>query len=316
MQMIRVNILNYKFTVAEKITLNLLLSVLNIRIFVAGICLLMHSFIFAEENTIHVNNGHQYQRIISAGGSITEIAAHLGITSKLIAVDSSSTYPDQVNKLPKIGYFRALNSEGVLALEPDLFVAARGAGPDKVLAQIENAGVPVVQFEQSTYSLENWETLVSSMGAFFNRRNEATKLIKKTRNGIKTAKEAMHNNSKPIRVLALLNAGNRGFTVAGKNTVPDLLLKLIGVENVAKDLDGYKPYDSESLASQDIDLILAPNHTVDAMGGTDGICGNASIKMATMKTGCRVHVMHALLLLGFGARLEQAATEIVAELAN
>ncbi len=252
----------------------------------------------------------EYKRIVSAGGSITEIVHSLGLLPNVIAVDTSSLYPDSVKSLPQVGYFRSLGAEGLLSLSPDLLVVARGAGPDAVLRQVENSGVTVRQFEQSVYTLESWQKLVSEIGQFFDRDNKANELIDKALTQIDEAQSQRRYKSGQINAIALMNSGQRGPTVAGKNTVPDLLMSLAGIDNLAKDIDSYKPFSSELLASSQVDLIMVPHHNLEAMGGVDGVCAEKSIKLAT-ENGCNVLVMDALLMLGFGARIDQATRQVI-----
>lgn len=251
-----------------------------------------------------------HQRIISAGGSITEILDAFELTDRIIAVDTTSVYPPRVHKLPKVGYFRSLGAEGVLSLEPDLLVVARGAGPQAVLKQIEQAGVPVQQFEQSIYTIDSWESLVRDMGKFFDRKDQAEVLINKTVDAIKISQQTQSYTNGSVNAIALLNSGQRGPTAAGKNTMPALLMQLAGLNNLAGDLEGYKPYSPEMLASQKLDLVLVPSHTIEAMGGIEGVCNEQSIKLA-MRGECKVKIVDALLLLGFGARIDQALSEVV-----
>src|ERR1700712_3757458 len=51
-------------------------------------------------------------RLVSIGGDVTEIVYALGEEKRLIARDSTSTYPDAATKLPDVGYMRALSPEG------------------------------------------------------------------------------------------------------------------------------------------------------------------------------------------------------------
>lgn len=252
----------------------------------------------------------EFKRIITAGGSITEIVHALGLMSKLVAVDSSSLYPTSVAELPQIGYFRSLSAEGLMSLSPDLLVAARGAGPDAVLEQVEKSGVVVRQFEQSTYTLGSWQTLITEIGDFFNRQDKASELIETALNNIKLGQKKRRYSGGTINAIALLNSGQRGPTAAGKNTVPDLLMSLAGINNLAGEIDGYKPFSAELLASAHVDLILVPHHNLDSMGGVEGVCEQTAIKLATRK-GCNVHVVDALLLLGFGARIDQAVNQLI-----
>lgn len=83
------------------------------------------------------------QRIISIGGSVTEIIFALGAGDRLVAVDSTSLYPADATELPDVGYMRRLSAEPILALGPDRILAIEDAGPLPVLDQLHEAGVEV-----------------------------------------------------------------------------------------------------------------------------------------------------------------------------
>ena len=76
-------------------------------------------------------------RLVTLGGSITEIVYALGAEAQLVGTDSTSFYPPAAAKTPKVGYFRQLSAEGILSLRPDAMVAAqekarptvKGGGP-------------------------------------------------------------------------------------------------------------------------------------------------------------------------------------------
>lgn len=71
-------------------------------------------------------------RILSVGGAITEILYELGVADRIIAVDSTSQFPREALKRHKnVGYFRALSTEGVLSVAPDLIIASDKAGPPR-----------------------------------------------------------------------------------------------------------------------------------------------------------------------------------------
>ena len=259
------------------------------------------------------HNSMDSKRIISAGGSITEIVHALGLLDRLVAVDTSSLYPNEVSSLPKVGYFRSLGAEGLMSLNPDLIVAARGAGPPEVLDQIGNLGVEIKLFEQSIYTLDSWQQLIHEMGAYFEREEQASKLVQEVRDSLDKVAEHRQYTSGKLNAISLMSLGQRGPVAAGKNTVPDLLMNLAGVNNLAADLEGFKPFSTELLARQKLDLILVPSHVVGNMGGKDAICGNQAIAMATAESGCNVHIMDGLLLLGFGSRLHLAVEEVMGQ---
>src|SRR5690606_39294352 len=55
------------------------------------------------------------QRIVSVGGSTTEIVYALGAGDTLVGVDSTSIYPRKADALPDVGYVRQLAAEGLLS---------------------------------------------------------------------------------------------------------------------------------------------------------------------------------------------------------
>src|SRR6266508_2199749 len=56
-------------------------------------------------------------RIVSVGGSVTEILYALGLEQRVVAVDTTSIYPQRAAaEKPNVGYMRQLSAEGVLGL--------------------------------------------------------------------------------------------------------------------------------------------------------------------------------------------------------
>ncbi len=87
------------------------------------------------------------KRIVAVGGTITEILYALGAGERVIARDSTSTYPAEAMQKPDVGYMRALSSEGVLAQKPDLILSEDGAGPPDVIGILKASEVPMVTIE-------------------------------------------------------------------------------------------------------------------------------------------------------------------------
>ena len=85
-------------------------------------------------------------RIVSVGGAVTEILYALGLSDRIVAVDTTSLFPaEALKQKPNVGYMRALSAEGVLGLNPSLVLAIEGAGPKETVAVLEAATVPLVR---------------------------------------------------------------------------------------------------------------------------------------------------------------------------
>lgn len=271
------------------------------------LCLLL---IFSATHQASAKKDNHKTRIISAGGSITEILFALGLGDHLVGVDTSSLYPEAAIMLPKVGYFRSMGAEGLMSLKPDIIIAAKGAGPSAALKQVNMLGVEVRTYNQDTYTVDVWKELITDLGNDYSKTSEANKLIKKVTQGLRSQDKLRRFKDKQLNAVALLSIGQRGPVAAGKNTVPNLLLTLAGINNLADALDGYKPFSSELLATQKLDLILIPSHVIAGLGGKQAVCQNQIIKLAMPKS-CNIYLMDPLLLMGFGTRLDQAVGQII-----
>ena len=84
------------------------------------------------------------ERIVVAGGSLTELIYAIGAGNRVVGVDETTSYPPQTQALPHIGYWKQLSSEGILSLRPDSFITWQDAGPQLVFDQLRAQKVNVV----------------------------------------------------------------------------------------------------------------------------------------------------------------------------
>jgi iron complex transport system substrate-binding protein len=82
-----------------------------------------------------------------------------GAKKNLVGVDVTSTYPESLKKLPKIGHNRNISAEGILALRPTVFVGIRSQLSHGLEQQLQSAGIKVLLYEQE-YSLQGTQQLI------------------------------------------------------------------------------------------------------------------------------------------------------------
>ena len=114
-------------------------------------------------------------RIVSLGGSVTEIVVALGAADRLVARDTTSTYPEAITALPDVGYVRALSPEGVLSVQPTLILAEDGAGPPETMEVLKAAGVDV-QSMPGDPSADGVIAKINAVAAALNLPAEGAKL--------------------------------------------------------------------------------------------------------------------------------------------
>lgn len=106
------------------------------------------------------------QRIISLLPSLTEAVCALGVCERLVGVDRYSNWPASIARLPRLGGLEDAQIEAIVALRPDVVLAARSS---RAIGRLEALGLAVVTLEpvdhaQLRGSLEALATLLGQPG--------------------------------------------------------------------------------------------------------------------------------------------------------
>ena len=243
-------------------------------------------------------------KLITAGGTITEIVFALGAGDQVIAVDQSSQFPNEVKQLPMVGYYRELAAEGVLSFAPDNLLAIEGVGRKEVVKQIESTGVKVVIYKKPT-DADGLISLIQQLGRDLDKNAEAQALV-----AAFTASLPKASAGNTAKAVFLLSASERGLIAAGTETVPQLIFNYAGVENITAQHRGFKGINSEALVLQQPDFLVAPEHVVMGAGGKEKFCQSPSLSLLEAARDCRLLVMDSLKSLGMTPRLAEAIATV------
>ncbi len=247
-------------------------------------------------------------RIVSAGGTATEIIYALGAQAGLVGVDTTSLYPASAQGLTSIGYVRTLSAEGVVSLNPTLVIAAAEAGPPPILAQIKAAGIPVLALADG-YTESAVLTRIAQIGAALGKNPEAATLQDSVRRDLAAVRQALAGLKDRPKVLFVLSAA-RGLVVAGGETSAATMIGLAGGQNAVTGFTGYKPLTPEALLAAAPDVILTASHVVAALGSLDALVQHSDIALTPAGKDGRIIVRDGLFLLGFGPRLGAAVLDL------
>ena len=83
------------------------------------------------------------KKIVSLGGTMTEIIFALGDGDKVVGVDSTSVHPKKALSLKQLGYRQNISIEGIASLKPDLVFASSLLAPKPVIEKLKTLGVEV-----------------------------------------------------------------------------------------------------------------------------------------------------------------------------
>ena len=253
--------------------------------------------------------GETGKRIITIGGALTEIVYQLEKEALLVGSDTTSYYPAAAEELPKIGYQRALSVEGILSLNPDLVIYTDEAGPAAVLEQLKTADVGLLKLKTGR-SLEdvidNIQAIAETLDATASGKQVIRELMAK-KQALDRAIAAADNNKKVMFILQ-----HRGNTplVAGKNTAADSIITLSGADNAVTDYQGYRPLTPEAAITQAPDIILITNQTLEHTGGKASLLKAPGLALTPAGIRGNVIAMDALLMIGFGPRIVDAALKL------
>lgn len=242
-------------------------------IFTAAATLLASANLFANEAT-------SAERVVSAGGAVTELLLALDAKDNLIAVDVTSELPKELD-LPKVGYHRRLSAEGLLALSPTKLIGSDEMGPNTTLDQLKSAGVEieVVNTEATvTGLLDRIEQIANIM----DRKTQAASLKQTVTEQIQALESNQPAAENKKKVLFLLIHEGRPANVAGLETTPDAIIKLAGAENPAADkLSSYKPLSTEAMVEMQPDVILVSGRSFAKLGGAEALLKAMPLLAAT-----------------------------------
>jgi iron complex transport system substrate-binding protein len=254
-----------------------------------------------DGKTVVVRN---VSRIVSLNGDITETIFTLGLGNKLVGVDISALYPARrVARIPKIGYQRTLNAEGILSLRPTVVIGSAEAGPPTVFEQLRNAGVTTVILKAND-SLTAGPWKLREVGKALGVPKRGDRLARQVSRQIATAhREAKKARSHP-RVAFLYLRGPRTQLIGGTKTRADSMIVAAGAINAGAEagIEDYKPITAEALVAARPDIILVLSDGLASVGGVDGLMKIPGVAQTPAGRNRRVVAHDDLLLLGLGPR--------------
>lgn len=251
------------------------------------------------------------KRIITIGNTLTEIICALGLQTDLIATDVTSTFPEKVLQLPKVGHLRSLQAEPLIGLKPTELLI-HGELPPQLLDQLKGAGIKTQVFPQES-TVKGTFDLITRLGKAFNRPAQADSLIKQIEKDLKelSDKQVKVSASEKPKVLFIYARGQGNLYVAGTQTPMETMISLAGGVNSIQSFEGFKPLTAEAVTAANPDIIVMTANGVKGLGGRE-----SALQTLPGVAGTKAAQKHALIimddayLLGFGPRLGKASKDL------
>jgi iron complex transport system substrate-binding protein len=249
-------------------------------------------------------------RVATLGGVFTETAYALGAQDQVVAVDASSFYPPEaLAEKPNFGYYRFLSAEPVLAQAPSLIIGNEETGPPEVVAQLRDAGIPVLLLPDQN-DVQAARDLIATLGSIFGRAEAATELITALDADVAAAEALVARASSTPRVLFVLQPPEAPLLVAGGDTAAGSMIELAGGENIYPGFGSYIPMTPEGIVETAPDIILTTDASLERLGGREAFLALPGVAQTEAAQAGRVVSMEDLYLMGFGPRTGLAIADL------
>ncbi|MEY4909353.1 MAG: hypothetical protein RL260_3071 [Pseudomonadota bacterium] len=242
------------------------------------------------------------QRVITLLPSLTETVCALGFCERLVGTDRYSNWPASVPALPKLGGMDDAQVERIVALRPDVVLAARST---RAVERLESLGLTVVVLEPRNQA--ETRRMVATVATLMGRPEQGAVLWARIDQQVQRA---------VARVPAALRGQKVYFEVdaapyaAGSVSFIGELLAQLGLGNIVPPALGPFPkLNPEYVVKAQPDLIMAVERHLNDMPRRPGW---ATLKALQTRRTCAFDAVRYDMLVRPGPRLGDAA-ELIAD---
>lgn len=255
-----------------------------------------------DERGVAVRLAAPPQRVVSLLPSLTETVCALGYCERLVGTDRHSSWPASMSALPKLGGMDDTQVERLVALRPDVVLAARST---RAVERLESLGLTVVVLEPRSQA--EAKRTVATLATLMGRPEQGAVLWARIDQQVQRA---------AARVPVALRGQKVYFEVdsapyaAGSNSFLGELLTQLGLGNIVPPALGPFPkLNPEFIVKAQPDLVMAVERNLRDMPRRPGW---ATLKALQTGRTCAFEATHYEMLVRPGPRLGDAA-ELLAD---
>jgi len=252
-------------------------------------------------------------RLVSVGGSVTEIVFELGHGENLVGRDTTSTYPPQVNEIADVGYSRQLAPEGVLSVAPTAILMLEGSGPQEAIDVLQKAHVPIATVPER-FDREGVLAKIRITGSALGEKERAEAVAAKVAADIEAAEKLTGDLNERVKVLFILSMQGGRVLASGSGTAANGMIEMAGGVNAVGGYQGYKQVSDEVITQVAPDVILMMDRGEDLDATNAELMAHPALAATPAVANGRIIRMEGSYLLGFGPRTGAAVKDLAQEL--
>ncbi|MEU9857594.1 ABC transporter substrate-binding protein [Streptomyces sp. NPDC047974] len=256
------------------------------------------------------------ERIVPLSGSLSELVFTLGLGDRVVARDVTATF-EQAADLPVVTRAHDVSAESVLSLRPTLVLAESTTGPAEAVAQIRDAGVPLVVVPAAK-DLGDVDDRIDDVAAALGVPASGARLRERTGERIAAVREKIPARTEKPRVAFLYVRGSAAvYLLGGAESGASSLLEAAGAVDAGKEsglTKDFTPITSEALAQAAPDAILVMTKGLRSVGGVDGLVKIPGVAETPAGADRRVVSVDDGVLLNYGPRTDRVLASLVDQL--
>ncbi|WP_026765911.1 ABC transporter substrate-binding protein [Selenomonas ruminantium] len=206
-------------------------------------------------------------RIVVTSASFLEPLEAVGGADLVVGrPDSKTKMPDYAKDIASVGKVYQIDTEKVLACQPDLVIINKGMN-EKLVDAMEKSGIKTLVLDMKSY--EDVKREVVTLAEVTGSPEKGQQLVKDMDDKIAAVKNSMPQGTRQI---SIIHSTSQGLTVQLDGSIAGSVAKMLGWENVAsgskpleKNPDA-APYSMETLVAQNPEIIF-----VTSMGKLEAI---------------------------------------------
>ena len=238
------------------------------------------------ETKVNEKSGKKYDRIVVLDSAVVEMVYLLGGEDKLVGIaklERSKIWPEEkTEKVESVGTFINPSLEKIIALKPDLVIESFHSS-DAIDKSLSSNNIEIIKIQANSIEdiFKNFQKVAKILG----KEREAEKIIAEKRQKIEKIKKIDTTEKKGLFILA-----PTPMRVFGKGTLPNDIMEMLNIKNVAAGMEGMSPtLTPEYIIKENPDIILTfvkdPQEIVKANPQIKDISAIKNNKFVVLETG-------------------------------
>ena len=196
-------------------------------------------------------------RIVVTSASFLEPLEAVGGAELVVGrPDSKTRMPDFAKELPSVGKVYQIDTEKIIACQPDLVIINKGMN-EKLVNTLEANGIKTLVLDMKSY--EDVKREVSTLAMVTGDKEKGEQLIKNMEEKIAAVKAQIPQNKRRV---SIIHSTSQGLTVQLEGSIAGSVAAMLGWENVASGTKPLEknpdaaPYSMETLVEQNPEIIF------------------------------------------------------------